>query len=125
MKTNVLSEHQESVLVAQYLRLLQNQGKVIIFTKICQETWTRSWSQKTKNKQEGLNKGFPDYAIIVKDNYDQNILVFIELKKTKGGVVSREQKEWADALNEAGEYHFFCKGFDEVKKIIDKLIKGL
>ena len=50
-------------------------------------------------------------------------LIFIEMKRVKGGVLSQVQKEWLEALNKCnGVSAYVCKGFDEAKIVIDKHI---
>lgn len=87
------------------------------FTHVPNETFTKSWSQKLKNKRAGVSKGFPDYVILVRD-----CCVFIEMKKQKGGTVSKEQKEWIEAL---GKNHFakVCKGFEEAKAYVLQVLE--
>lgn len=77
-----------------------------MFTSIPNSTFTRSWSQKAKNTRTGLRKGFPDMAIVLK----RGALLFLELKRTKGGKVSPEQKAWLEALNGCGVAAFVAKG---------------
>ena len=106
-----MSEHEESKLLHEYLDLLS-----IKHTHISNETFTTSWNQKRKNKEAGVSKGVPDYMCLI-----ANTIVFIELKRVKGGKVSPEQKEWLEELNKCeGVYGYVAKGFDEAKKIIDK-----
>lgn len=114
----VPTEHQESVALATYLEFLVTQGKVLLYTKTAQETWTRSWSQKTKNRTEGVKPGLPDYLIVLPDGK----LLVIELKRFKGGTVSEQQKLWIETLNTVpGVTAVVCKGFDEAKIVLDDL----
>lgn len=117
------TEHDECVTLANYLEILKNQGKVICFTKTAQETWTRSWKQKRKNKVEGLNPGLPDYIIILDSPIlDEYVTIFIEMKRVNGGVVSEHQKLWLSALKESANFCRICKGFNEAKKYIDSFL---
>ena len=84
--------------------------------RIPNETFTRSWSQKRKNKALGVSAGVPDLGVIV-----NNRLIFIELKRTKGGVVSDYQKAWIAHLEAANVPVRVCKGFDEAKAFIDEI----
>ena len=61
------------------------------FTHIANET--RSKRQAIKNKSLGTSKGVPDYLIL----HPTRGVVFIELKRLRGGKVSAEQKEWIDS----------------------------
>lgn len=60
-----------------------------------QEQYQTSWKQKARNKLMGAVPGFPDLCVVI----PKNKVVFIEMKRTKRGVVSDEQKQWIDALN--------------------------
>ena len=47
-------------------------------------------------------------------------MLFIEMKRSVGGVISSEQKEWNIVLNQYPDsLAAICKGFDEAKQFID------
>jgi hypothetical protein len=110
-------ESEEQVCCIEYLEALKKKGNKVMYTSIPNSTYTPSWSVKRRNKELGLRAGFPDLVIIL-----NNVLFHVELKRVKGGVLSPEQKEWIQALNEAGEYAHVCKGFGEFKELVDKII---
>lgn len=107
----VPTEYEEQVTLVQYLSL-----KGYKHTAIPNSTYTTSWNQKRRNKATGLNPGLPDMVVIVNDN-----LVWIELKRTKGGVLSQAQKDWIAALEEAGQTVRVCKGAEEAIKFIEEV----
>ena len=80
--------------VAEYLDLLMAQGKVIEYSHVPQETYTKNWGTKMKNKRMGVRSGVPDMIIV----FSRGIL-FLELKREKGGVVSEAQTRWIEAIN--------------------------
>lgn len=110
---NILpTEHEECMILVDFLDLMG-----LKYTHIPNETFTKSWNQKRKNKQAGVKKGFPDYCII-----HQKGLVFLEMKRQKGGVVSPEQKDWLDCLNQCkGVSVAICKGSEEAIKFLQSL----
>ena len=109
-------ETEEQQVVVQYLEL-----KGLKLSSIPNSTYTKSWKQKAKNKAEGLRAGLPDLLIVL-----PNLLLFIEMKRTKGGVVSPVQKEWIEALNKIdGVKAIVCKGADEAIENIETLLKNL
>lgn len=109
------TEHEEAKILHQYLSL-----RGITHTHICNETYTTSWKQKAKNKAEGVSPGVPDYMIILDSK-----LIFIELKRVKGGQVSESQKSWIAALNGCESVQaFICKGAQEGIDLIEKLQKA-
>lgn len=112
-----LIEHYEAVMFAWRLK-----QKKFLFTKIAQETWTDSWNQKRKNKQEWLNKGFPDYTVIVRWPA-KSIFCCVELKRKTWGVVSPEQQHWIDALNRSWVPARVCYGAKEAINFILEIQK--
>ena len=114
-----LSEYEEQCLLVEYLEY-----KKLKFSKIAQETFTKSWGVVMKNRKSGLRKGVPDMLILIPLTKKQNGLVFIEMKKKKGGTLSKEQEEWREELNKCkGIVSAVCYGFDEAKLLIDTLLK--
>lgn len=115
MKTFVPLEHDEAVALATYLEILVTTKKIVCFSHIPQETFTKNWGTKMKNKREGVHTGVPDYLIITPTK-----ILFIELKRSKGGTISIEQKNWINALNTTGKARaIVARGFLEAKAFID------
>lgn len=102
------TEEQEQIEVVKYLT-----SKGHKHTAIPNSTFTKSWKQKAKNTRMGLHAGLPDLVAIV-----DNILIFIEMKRTKNSVTSPQQKEWIKALQEAGVPVKVCKGAKDAIKFI-------
>jgi len=117
-----MTEYDECVALHDWLTL-----KKIKHAHIPNETFTKSWSQKAKNKNVGVSSGFPDYCIVI-----GNQLIFIEMKKApgkrggnNGSVTSVEQLEWLQALDQCnGVSAYVCRGFEEAKKVIDGYINS-
>lgn len=89
------------------------------YCAFAQSTFTRSWAQKTKNTRMGVVPGWPDMAVILKNDK----LIWIELKRAKPGrsQVSAEQRVWQEVLNRAGTPAFICYGFTQaVQKILEQ-----
>jgi len=80
-------------------------------------TYTKSWKQKARNKLMGVQSGIPDLFVIV-----NNQLVGVEMKRTKGGVVSANQKVWIERLNNANVPTKVCKGAQEAIKYIQEFM---
>lgn len=115
-------KHEEDDLteeVAKYCEVLLLQKKITAFSHVPQETFTKSWGIKAKNKRMGVKPGVPDMLIV----YPHNVL-FLELKKEKGGVVSESQKHWIEALSATGVVTaVVAKGWLEAKQAIDSLLE--
>jgi hypothetical protein len=98
----------------------------IKYCHLGQETFTRSWKQKSKNKMMGVTRGFPDYCVVIpaeKLDIASPRTIFIEMKRKKGGRTSKEQKEWIQALNDSGIDTYVCKGADEAIKTVESYFK--
>lgn len=72
--------------------------------------------QAVKCKKLGMRKGYPDINLPVKRGEYSGL--YIELKRVKGGQISKEQQEWREFLLSQGYAHYFCKGADEAWKVI-------
>ena len=68
-----------------------------------------------KLKAEGLAKGFPDLLIPIVTNKGG---LFIEMK-SKTGIISPEQKDWINHLNNNGYQACVCFGADNAINVID------
>lgn len=114
-KELIPTEYQECVKIIQYCKL-----HGIRIAHIHNEMWTSSWGQKIKAKALGVSSGVPDYLIIHK-----NKLLFVEVKRKKGGRLSDEQKEWLQALaNTESATVAVVKGFEEFVELIEGLDKA-
>ena len=71
----------------------------------------RSASQSALLKATGVSAGVPDLFI-------PEWKLWVEMKRTKGGTVSQDQKDWIKYLNDIGHTAIVCKGFDEAKSCI-------
>lgn len=85
------------------------------FSAIPHSTYTTSWKVKSRNKATGVRPGVPDMMVIVDEQ-----LVFVELKRRKGGTTSPEQLDWIEALNDAGVPAKVCRGADEAISFINQ-----
>lgn len=101
------------------------------FTAIPNSTYTKSWSQKIKNRREGLRAGLCDMLVLIpshRSNDGQGHAVFVELKRRTGGVISPEQKAWIEALNGLDSPSVdavVCKGAPDAVELICSYIKML
>ena len=65
---------------------------------------------------EGVRKGVPDLFVPA-------LNLWIELKRTKGGRVSPEQRDWIDYLNSIGHTAVVARGYLDALEQIEKVIK--
>lgn len=69
-----------------------------------------------KMNKEGRRKGYPDLQLLYPSNGYHGLI--IEMKKEKGGSVSKEQKDFIQWFNSNGYKAVICKGFEEAKNVI-------
>lgn len=110
MASLIPTEDAEQAAFVQWLRL-----KRLPHFHVPNSTYTKSWKQKAKNKALGVVPGVPDIFVVVGGK-----LVAVEMKRTKGGVVSASQIEWLKTLESAGVAGRVCKGADEAIKFIEE-----
>jgi len=72
--------------------------------------------QAVKCKKIGMRKGYPDIFLPVRRGLCSGL--FIELKRVRGGQISKEQRAWRKFLISQGYQHYFCKGADEAWRVI-------
>ena len=113
----VPTEDQEQRIVAQFLDLLgfrwthcPNEGK-------------RNVVNGARLKASGMKKGTPDILIFDPPPDSDWVGVAIELKRQRGGKISKEQQEWLDALSERGWLTRCCKGSGETIEFLREIYK--
>jgi len=109
-------EQDECILLVNWLELLGG-DKILEFSHTAQETYTKSWHQKAMNKKMGVRPGVPDYIVVT-----QKAVLFVEMKRKKGGAVTKAQARWLKAIHQAGGEARICYGFDDAKKFIEQFI---
>lgn len=115
-KVFVPSEDHESVAFVGWLELLIASGAQIKFSHLPLETPCTPIQAKRLQRM-GVRRGVPDYLLIINGR-----LVFIELKRLTGGVVSGPQKSWLAAFELAGVQAFVCNGAREAKAVVLNLL---
>lgn len=101
------TEHEEQRELVRWFR--QTHKGVRIFA--IPNGGARSPATAGRLKAEGVSSGVPDLFIPAWK-------LWIEMKRTKGGSVSAEQKDWAKYLEEVGYCVKVCKGAEDAKKQI-------
>lgn len=87
--------------------------------RVPNETYTKSWAQKRKNKVLGVSPGVPDLFVVANGR-----LIAIEMKRQKGGRLTAPQADWLMELNGAGVEARMCKGADEAIEFIEGVLDG-
>ena len=120
---NLTSPHEDEECVAFvcFLEHEKHRGRILAFTHIPASTRTRFLGVLRKNKSMGVRRGFSEYAVIVSTPGRNNgaTLIFVEMKRRKGGTVSAEQKEWIRHLEASGIPARVCRGCIEAKAFVE------
>jgi hypothetical protein len=117
MKTNIPTEHEEQIVFIQWLRL----SKIFHFAVVNenqQSSNNKFMTIKTaqKHKKAGRLSGVSDVIVMLPD-----IILFIEMKRIKGGVQSRSQKEFEKNVEQFKyAYYFVANGSKEAIEIVNK-----
>lgn len=74
-----------------------------------------------KLKRMGLSKGFPDLIIFAKNS--TNEVLFLEMKRQKGGKLYDEQKEWVEWLDSEGYAVGIATGCDSAIRILNQYLQ--
>ena len=72
-------------------------------------------------RAEGLVNGSPDLVILLGNGK----VLFLEMKRQKGGVLSEHQKRWQKYFKENNYNYFVAKGYDEAINYITSFDKGV
>lgn len=111
---HIPTERDEQIALVEYLNYMK-----IPHFRVPNETYTKSWNQKRLNKALGVQSGVPDLFAIVDD-----VLIAIELKRTKGSVTSQAQMDWIKLLQRAAIPAKICYGCEDAIKFIEKVKRG-
>lgn len=112
MRDNVPSEYVEQIRFVDWC-----EAKGYRLTSIPNNTYTKSWMQKAKNKRMGLRPGFPDLVIIAEGRF-----MCVEMKRPDGGVVSKYQRQWIAALQAAGIPVAVCAGTENAIAFVQSVV---
>jgi len=74
------------------------------------------YKQRTKAKLEGVRSGPSDLHI-------PRWRLYIEMKRQKGGIWSKDQKNYKIEVENGGGTYLLCKGFEDAKQQITDFIK--
>jgi hypothetical protein len=107
------SEHQEQKVLVGWFRI--QYPDYLIFS--VPNGGTRNKIEAKKLKDEGALAGVPDIVICTPDK-----TIFVEMKKRKGGTVSKAQKEIHEKLQALGYEVIIGYGFSDAMEKITKLI---
>ena len=112
IKNADLSEAQEQILLSSWLT------KNHIIHSASANGGKRNLFEAVKLKKMGVSPGFPDIQIPFPNGKYYGL--FLEMKKKKGSVTSKCQKEWIRFLNLHGYHAEVVYGFDHGKEVVKR-----
>ena len=74
-----------------------------------------------KLKKMGLSKGFPDLIVFAKNS--EHEVLFLEMKRQKGGKLRDVQKEWIEFLDRENYAVGVAYGCDSAIRILNKYLE--
>lgn len=107
MKEYVPSEDYEQMMLVQWVRRTHPD----LWIYAIPNGGYRSKAAAARMKATGVSAGVPDLCI-------PSLRVYIEMKRTKGGSTSKDQKKWIEHLRQYGYTVAVCKGCEEAKEFI-------
>ena len=105
------TEHQEQVELVKWMRQTHPQHRIFAIPN----GGHRSKTTAANLKKEGAVRGIPDLFI-------PSLNLWVEMKRTKGGVTSPEQKDWIAYLQSIGHHAEVCRGAEDAKLTILKYL---
>ena len=106
-------EHDEQVAFCEYLDFVH-----VTYFAVPNGS-NKSMTARKKFKAEGLKAGVPDMVLL----FEGGKAVFIEMKRKKGGTVSKDQKLWLERLRVLGFDAYVCRGCAEAIEVAKKYLK--
>ena len=82
---------------------------------------SRGKAEAGRFRAMGVKAGVPDLFLPVPRGGYHGL--FVEMKRTKGGRVSREQQAWLEALRFRGYAAAVCRGWEVAARVIEWYIK--
>ena len=105
------TEHEEQRQFGQWFRRTFHDVRIFAIPN----GGARSAATAGRLKAEGVVSGVPDLFVPAWK-------LWVEMKRTKGGSVSAEQKDWLQYLEGIGHTTIVCRGCEDAKKQIENLI---
>lgn len=117
-----MSEAQEQKLLFDWAELYAGQHPEVRLMFHVPNGGSRNAIEGKHLKEQGVKAGVPDILLPVARQGCHGL--FIEMKRAKGGVLSRFQSAYIEALMREGYRVAVCHGFEEAQKTIEDYLKG-
>ena len=114
-------ESEEQFLFCEYLRV---NGYRYTSTQNGAVLGGNRFAQMAKFKKTGLAAGFPDLIVFAKNQSKTADVLFVEMKRKKGSVLSPHQKEWIKWLDDNGYNVAIAKGHEQAIEFFNKYLRS-
>lgn len=125
MRTNfgpAPSEHDEQAALFEWAEWMRERYPALRRLYAIPNGGKRDIVTAARLKAEGVKAGVPDICLpMPSGGYSA---LYIELKRSKGGRASDEQREWIDALNRLGNLAVVCHGWLHAAEVIQGYLRG-
>jgi hypothetical protein len=119
----VPTEHQEQRAVIAWARVMRARWPELDLLYAIPNGARTAWSVAKRLRAEGMVRGVPDLCLPVpKGGYHA---LYVEMKRTKGGRLSEEQRRWADLLRVHGNLVVMAKGAERATELLTAYLRGL
>ena len=110
------TEDQEQIDLVNWARMQEKKYPELRMLFHIPNGGSRGKAEAGRFRAMGVRAGVPDLCLPVPRGGWHGL--YIELKRTKGGRVSADQKAWLDALREQGYAAAVCHGWEDAARII-------
>lgn len=124
MPNNTPLEKEEQIVFVEYCQL-HNIKVISTQNGFKMPKYAFNWAAYSKTlKRMGMSKGFPDLIVLARNKSQTHEVLFIEMKRQKGGTVQPEQKEWIKTLDESGYCVGIAYGCESAINILNNYLKS-
>lgn len=117
-----MSEHDEQATLFQLLHYHERMYPELRLLFAIPNGGKRNIGVARKLKLEGVKPGVPDLFLpVARGGYHG---LFIEMKRTRGGEVSKAQKAWLKELQSQGYHAVVCNGHNAALKALDDYLNA-
>lgn len=110
------TEHAEQVAVIRWAKVMEGKHPELALLFAIPNGGHRRKTEAARLSAEGVKAGVPDLCLPVKTARYGSL--FIEMKRDRRATVKEHQRDWINALRNAGNRAEICRGFEEAQAVI-------
>lgn len=116
VKPRVPTEEQEQITLFNWAAMMEYRYPELRYMYHVPNGGYRNKAEAGRFKAQGVKSGVPD--IVLPAARGQYHGLYIELKRTEGGKLSADQRDWLEFLTAQGYFAVVCKGWEEASHAI-------